>query len=204
MSDVKRLNFTVSQFESVVPYASEHGQYVRVADYAKLEAEAQALREEVAEYEALCNRQAELLSQSIVAIRGPEPELTRWGYADLPLRVKTIVEEVAALRARVAVVPDASTVYAALDARERLFTSPENIQVALEAQSRINGKTVSEGLLRKWLELMEHGDYREGHCMCGSPVDSHGIGDGHTPIDAGEYYAGQVMEELRDLLSEQA
>ncbi|MER1003264.1 hypothetical protein AAA597_28990 [Pseudomonas aeruginosa] len=37
---------------------------------------------------------------------------------------------------------------AALDARERLFTSPENIQVALEAQSRINGLTVSEGLLR--------------------------------------------------------
>ncbi|MFF6569796.1 hypothetical protein ACET4V_33240, partial [Pseudomonas aeruginosa] len=72
---------------------------------AKLRAEAQALREEVAEYEALCNRQAELLSQSIVAIRGPEPELTRWGYADLPLRVKTIVEEVAALRARVVVIP---------------------------------------------------------------------------------------------------
>ncbi|KAA2294322.1 hypothetical protein F1C11_32380 [Pseudomonas aeruginosa] len=123
--------------------------HVADADYAKLEAEAQALREEVAEYEALCNRQAELLSQSIVAIRGPEPELTRWGYADLPLRVKTIVEEVAALRARVAVVPDASTVYAALDARERLFTSPENIQVALEAQSRLNGLTVSEGLLRR-------------------------------------------------------
>ncbi|EQB2516142.1 hypothetical protein [Pseudomonas aeruginosa] len=102
MSKVKRLNFTVDQFESVVPYASEHGQYVRYADYAKLEAEAQALR-----------------------------------------------EEVAALRARVAVVPDASTVYAALDARERLFTSPENIQVALEAQSRLNGKAVSEGLLRR-------------------------------------------------------
>ncbi|HCF4724039.1 TPA: hypothetical protein NIF38_003202 [Pseudomonas aeruginosa] len=184
--------------------AFRDGEFVGKGLYDALAAEAQALREEVAEYEALCNRQAELLSQSIVAIRGPEPELTRWGYADLPLRVKTIVEEVAALRARVAVVPDASTVYAALDARERLFTSPENIQVALEAQSRINGKTVSEGLLRKWLELMEHGDYREGHCMCGSPVDSHGIGDGHTPIDAGEYYAGQVMEELRDLLSEQA
>nr|MBG5323277.1 hypothetical protein [Pseudomonas aeruginosa] len=48
MSKVKRLNFTVSQFESVVPYASEHGQYVRYTDYAKLEAETQALREEVA------------------------------------------------------------------------------------------------------------------------------------------------------------
>lgn len=115
---------------------------------------------------------------------------------------KALREEVAALRARVVVLPDASTVYAALDARERLFTSPENIQVALEAQSRLNGKTVSEGLLRKWLELMEHGDYREGHCMCGSPVDSHGIGDGHAPIDAGEYYAGQVMEELRALLNQ--
>ncbi|HGM6917673.1 TPA: hypothetical protein ACKQDM_005631 [Pseudomonas aeruginosa] len=100
MSKAKRLNFTVDQFESVVPYASEHGQYVRYADYAKLEAEAQALREEVAEYEALCNRQAEFLRQSIVAIRGPEPELTRWGYADLPLRVRTIVEEVVAQRAR--------------------------------------------------------------------------------------------------------
>ncbi|MGA0630380.1 hypothetical protein [Pseudomonas aeruginosa] len=127
---------------------SQFGEFVLSQDYDDLAEEAQALREEVAEYEALCNRQAELLSQSIVAIRGPEPELTRWGYADLPLRVKTIVEEVAALRARVAVVPDASTVYAALDARERLFTSPENIQVALEAQSRLNGLTVSEGLVQ--------------------------------------------------------
>ncbi|MGU1493732.1 hypothetical protein ACSEPW_01865 [Pseudomonas aeruginosa] len=147
---------------------------------AKLRAEAQALREEVAEYEALCNRQAELLSQSIVAIRGPEPELTRWGYADLPLRVKTIVEEVAALRARVAVVPDASTVYAALDARERLFTSPENIQVALEAQSRLNGLTVSEGLLRRLAR----------------PADRY---DEVFTLDRHE-----AAEELRALLSEQA
>lgn len=52
MSEVKRLNFTISQFESVVPYASEHGQYVRYTDYAKLAAEAQALREEVAKLRA--------------------------------------------------------------------------------------------------------------------------------------------------------
>ncbi|MDY1450872.1 hypothetical protein SOK13_34370, partial [Pseudomonas aeruginosa] len=86
--------------------AFRDGEFVGKGLYDALAAEAQALREEVAEYEALCNRQAELLSQSIVAIRGPEPELTRWGYADLPLRVKTIVEEVAALRARVVVVPE--------------------------------------------------------------------------------------------------
>lgn len=80
MSDVKRLNFTVSQFESVVPYASEHGQYVRFADYAKLEAEAQALREEVA------------------ALReAHDKEWRRAGIAEENLK--------AALRARVVVVP---------------------------------------------------------------------------------------------------
>ncbi|MBO8355409.1 hypothetical protein IDZ75_24460 [Pseudomonas aeruginosa] len=73
-------------------------------------------------------------------------------YADyyaLAAEAQALREEVAALRARVVVTPDASTVYAVLDALERLFTSPENIQVALEAQSRINGKTVSEWLLRR-------------------------------------------------------
>lgn len=73
-------------------------------------------------------------------------------------RYECAEKEVAALRARVVVLPDASTVYAALDARERLFTSPENIQVALEAQSRLNGLTVSEGLLRR---LTADPDYEE-------------------------------------------
>ncbi|HFX2006197.1 TPA: hypothetical protein ACV5N7_002532 [Pseudomonas aeruginosa] len=112
---------------------------------AKLRAEAQALREEVAEYEALCNRQAELLSQSIVAIRGPEPELTRWGYADLPLRVKTIVEEAAALRARVVVVPDRlprSSDIAAIHQHSIGWNA------CLDELARLNGMTVSEGLVQ--------------------------------------------------------
>ncbi len=67
---------------------------------------------------------------------------------ELRAEAQVLREEVAELRARVVVLPDASTVYAALDARERLFTSPENIRVALEAQSRLNGLSVSEGLLR--------------------------------------------------------
>ncbi|HIE5779178.1 TPA: hypothetical protein ACXNSB_006002 [Pseudomonas aeruginosa] len=70
----------------------------------------------------------------------------------MEMEIQELRAELAALRARVVVAPDASTVYAALDARERLFTSPENIQVALEAQSRITGKTVSEGLLRQLLD----------------------------------------------------
>lgn len=78
---------------------------------------------------------------------GPEIVMAK-DYDALAAESQALMEELAALRARVVVLPDASTVYAALDARERLFTSPENIRVALEAQSRLNGKTVSEGLLR--------------------------------------------------------
>lgn len=52
------------------------------------------------------------------------------------------------------------------------------------------------GLLREARELIEHGDFREGHCMCGSDVNRHTIGDGHSPVDAGVYYAGQVMERI--------
>ncbi|HCF2125476.1 TPA: hypothetical protein NH984_006447, partial [Pseudomonas aeruginosa] len=92
MSEVKRFDHVNhAHVDDCAHIENPGGAWVKASDYDALAAEAQALREEVAEYEALCNRQAELLSQSIVAIRGPEPELTRWGYADLPLRVKTIV-----------------------------------------------------------------------------------------------------------------
>ncbi|MGC6863567.1 hypothetical protein ACP0H8_05835 [Pseudomonas aeruginosa] len=108
MSEVKR--FDAPSMRSLIQgdQAVMGYEVVLASDYDALAAEAQALREEVAECEALCNRQADLLSQSIVAIRGPEPELTRWGYADLPLRVKTVVEEVAALRTKLAMAEDAA------------------------------------------------------------------------------------------------
>ncbi|MDX4003566.1 hypothetical protein QYP09_25710 [Pseudomonas aeruginosa] len=208
---------------------------------AKLRAEAQALREEVAEYEALCNRQAELLSQSIVAIRGPEPELTRWGYADLPLRVKTIVEEVAALRmarddlklerdlarqnfcdeqaanyqlqahlkaclgelselrARVVVVPERLTNGDSISRMLREIGCDGDVSyhhareiwnACIDELARLNGKVVSEGLLREarrhlgnWLELHE--------CEC----------------EGGFHYCGREQvakthRELRSLLDE--
>ncbi|WCI34320.1 hypothetical protein [Pseudomonas aeruginosa] len=122
-------------------------------------------------------------------------------YADydaLAAEAQALRQEVAALRARVVVVPERKLLNAGVPGLNR----NSGWNDCLDELARLNGKTVSEGLLRKWLELMEHGDYREGHCMCGSPVDSHGIGDGHAPIDAGEYYAGQVMEELRALLNQ--
>ena len=58
------------------------------------------------------------------------------------------------------------------------------------------------GLLREARELIEHGDFREGHCMCGGDVSRHTASDGHPPVDAGVYYAGQVMERIDAALSQ--
>lgn len=102
------------------------------------------------------------------------------------MEIEELRAELAELRARVAVVPDASTVYAALDARERLFTSPENIQVALEAQSRLNGMTVSEELLRR----------------LGQVISWQCFGDCRAFSDQRIPEPSEVIEELRALLNE--
>ncbi|MGU0809202.1 hypothetical protein ACSEQ5_14615 [Pseudomonas aeruginosa] len=126
MSEVKRLNFTISQFESVVPYASEHGQYVRYTDYAKLAAEAQALRGEVAK-----------LTQYNKSL---DEENTRL-LADCEKTDK----EVAALRARVVVVPERKLLNAGVPGLNR----NSGWNACLDELARLNGKTVSEGLLRR-------------------------------------------------------
>lgn len=56
-------------------------------------AERDRLLEEVTELDALRDKLSGLLSKTAVALRGPEPELTRYGYADIPLRVKTVIDE---------------------------------------------------------------------------------------------------------------
>ncbi|MGP5885947.1 hypothetical protein ACTXY5_14600 [Pseudomonas aeruginosa] len=149
MSEVERFNeYTWGVTED------EHGEYVRYADYYALAAEAQALREEVARlledrarFPDKPDDIGRMIGAHIENLKHVADESRRMCLK--AMRERDVVEQdLEALRARVVVTPDASTVYAALDARERLFTSPENIQVALEAQSRLNGKTVSEGLLR--------------------------------------------------------
>ncbi|WP_254610926.1 hypothetical protein [Pseudomonas aeruginosa] len=147
MSEVKRYHF-----ESFIDSYYKHRQFVLASDYDTLAAEAQALREEVAQQKFLTKVENDALKMMTDKAN------------ELKSEVEQLEEELESLRTRVLVLPDASTVYAALDARERLFTSPENIQVALEAQSRINGKTVSEGLLRRLCEpLLSHADYVVAH-----------------------------------------
>lgn len=48
---------------------------------------------EIEEMDSLVKRLGDLLSQTAITLRGPEPALTRYGYADLPLRVKALVAD---------------------------------------------------------------------------------------------------------------
>ena len=58
---------------------------------ARAAAEIEDLRRDLAENEALRERMAELLTGVAVALRGPQPPLTRWGWHDLPGRAAAAV-----------------------------------------------------------------------------------------------------------------
>lgn len=47
--------------------------------------------EDVEELLQLCDRLADLLSRTAVALRGPEPPLTRWSWHDLPDRAAAAI-----------------------------------------------------------------------------------------------------------------
>ena len=56
------------------------------AELRRLHAENEALRADLTENEALRERMADILRRTAVALRGPEPPLTRWSWHDLPER----------------------------------------------------------------------------------------------------------------------
>lgn len=57
------------------------------------------LRAEVAELDALRGRLADLLSRTAVALRGPEPTLTRWSWHDLPERAAAAIAAISIVQA---------------------------------------------------------------------------------------------------------
>ncbi|MFG3926445.1 hypothetical protein ACGEMM_17780 [Pseudomonas aeruginosa] len=164
MSEVKRLNFTISQFESVVPYASEHGQYVRYTDYAKLAAEAQVLREEVARG----NRIALAMALDIAAVGvalGIPGEQQEGGTGEFIEAIQSLQKELEALRARVVVAPERKLLNAGVPGLNR----NSGWNACLDELARINGKTVSASALDTLRRFAtgEVGHLNNGHCPDG-------------------------------------
>jgi len=51
--------------------------------------------------------------------------------------------------------------------------------------------------LKQCLGMLEHADCSTGYCCCGSPMDGHSFGDGHSPVDQGAYYQCSAMDSAR-------
>ncbi len=77
-------------------YAAQVGteSYERRLCAEALEAQADEidrLRADAVEADALCEKLAGILSRTAVALRGPEPPLTRWSWHDLPDRAAAAI-----------------------------------------------------------------------------------------------------------------
>ncbi|HEJ9706853.1 TPA: hypothetical protein SMN51_003679 [Pseudomonas aeruginosa] len=112
---------------------------VREADYDALAAEAKALREEVAQQKFLTKVENDALKMMTDKAN------------ELKSEVEQLEEELESLRARVVVVPER-------DARRMDSEYPDGWNACLDELARLNGKTVSEGLLRR---LTADPDYEE-------------------------------------------
>ncbi|HFN5074000.1 TPA: hypothetical protein ACHFZB_001804 [Pseudomonas aeruginosa] len=151
--------------------------HVADADYAKLEAEAQALREEVA---------ALRMARDDFKL---ERDLARQNFCDeqaanyqLQAHLKSCLGELAELRARVVVVPGRKGGQSTIPGLHR----NRGWNACLDELARINGMTVSEGLLRRISNLF--------------PAYMGDDGSGR----AGWFtHVRETVAELRALLSEQ-
>ncbi|MGD8148105.1 hypothetical protein [Pseudomonas aeruginosa] len=151
--------------------------HVTDAEYAKLAAEAQALRGEVARAEQHRNDQADLivsLRTEVSALRMArddlklERDLARQNFCDeqaanyqLQAHLKACLGELSELRARVVVLPSVDNVMNIVMRyqwnEKTNVTGTTNWAANLgmrvvEEVKRLNGKTVSEGLLRRLLD----------------------------------------------------
>ncbi|HCL4225702.1 TPA: hypothetical protein N2C25_003931 [Pseudomonas aeruginosa] len=171
MSEVKRYINCVIGMTGV--------EMVRATDYAKLAAEAQALREEV---EAL------RITRDDFKL---ERDLARKNFCDeqaanyqLQAHLKACLGELSELRARVVVTPALRDVSASVDPEYRASATGYNLACA--DMESLNGLTVSEGLLRRISDLF--------------PADMGDDGSGR----AGWFpHVRETVAELRALLNQE-
>ncbi|HDQ9285302.1 TPA: hypothetical protein QBP86_006632 [Pseudomonas aeruginosa] len=118
--------------------------HVTDAEYAKLAAEAQALREEVAQQKFLTKVENDALKMMTDKAN------------ELKSEVEQLEEELESLRARVVVAPERKLLNAGVPGLNR----NSGWNACLDELARLNGKTVSEGLLRLTLEFIMATNYK--------------------------------------------
>lgn len=152
MSEVKRYINCVIGMTGV--------EMVRATDYAKLAAEAQALREEVARGNRITLAMALDIAAVGVAL-GIPGEQQEGGTGEFIDAIRSLQKELEALRARVVVAPERLTNGDSISRMLRKIGYDGDVSyhhareiwnACIDEQARLNGLTVSEGLLRRIVE----------------------------------------------------
>lgn len=138
MSEVHRYSVVkmLSEAGNKISYDPHGPEVVMAKDYDALAAEAQALREEVAQQKFLTKVENDALKMMTDKAN------------ELKSEVEQLEEELESLRARVVVVPDAA------NDRRKSAHYCRGWNACLDELARLNGLTVSEGMLRLALEFI--------------------------------------------------
>ena len=95
----------------------------------------------------------------------------------------------------------------AMQALASMGQAQEAYEAQLEAEAELAAAQQREAALTKALEAcvasLERVDTAEGVCCCGDSMDRHSdpMSCGHSPVDMGDYYAGQALESARAALA---
>lgn len=130
-----------------------------------LEAENEALKEEVSDLDGLRDRLAAILKSTAIALRGPEPELTSWGWADLPERVAELKERASELEAqRVALT------WQPMEAATENMTAPVVVfWQDSDGNDQHDFDYTEDGCWIRWHEHAEHVEVIGGHGVSYTP-----------------------------------
>lgn len=73
-----------------------------------------------------------------------------------------------------------------------------------DAYDTIEAQAAEIARLREALQSacnwLAHAPLESGYCCCGNPIEGHGYGEGHSPVDELAYSARQLQGELRAAL----
>lgn len=49
--------------------------------------------------------------------------------------------------------------------------------------------------------FLESAPLESGYCMCGSKVEDHDMGSGHSPVDDVQYYVSNLLDTINEALN---
>ena len=96
----------------------------------------------------------------------------------------------------------------AMQALASMGQAQDAYEAQLKAEAELAAAQQREAALTKALEAcvasLERVDTAEGVCCCGDSMDRHSdpMSCGHSPVDMGDYYAGQALESARAALAQ--